>query len=273
MRKRQYAFIAIIAVLLVPSLIFAGTAHQFAVGKAAIADNTVTIPLNVTNEDNLTAMDIPLKFSDGVTLKEVTFENTRVSYFDLKIANIDNQDQTVVIGLLPQMTPEPKPDLSAGSGTVANLVFEITDPTITEISLEAVEMRNPGHSLVFIYHDIDEKGVPHSRAERPVYEGQTVLLKGEGNDPLLPASFGLAQNYPNPFNPTTSISFDLPVASHVELDVFNILGQKVTTLVNGEMEAGTQVVEFDASPYSTGIYFYRLNAGDFSDTRKMLLVK
>ena len=88
----------------------------------------------------------------------------------------------------------------------------------------------------------------------------------------LPTSFALAQNYPNPFNPTTSISFDLPVNSDVTLSIFNITGQKVTEVID-RYEAGSHVFEWDGSNAASGIYFYKLTAGDFTETKKMMLLK
>lgn len=272
---RRFNSLAIaLAILLAPALIFAASAHQFVAGKAITKEaNVVTVPLEITNEANLTAVDIPLQFSEGVTLQAVTFENTRVEYFDLKIANINNEENTVVIGLLPQMSSQPKPDLAAGTGPVANLVFEVEDPTVTEVTLEAVEMRNPGHFLAFVYHDFDENGVPHSRVERPDFEAVTVALSGAPASSSLPTSYQLQQNYPNPFNPTTTVAFALPQASHVKLSVFNILGQQVETLVDSDMPAGEHSVEWDAGRFSSGIYFYRLEADGFTQTRKMAFIK
>ncbi len=94
----------------------------------------------------------------------------------------------------------------------------------------------------------------------------------------MPRSFGLNQNYPNPFNPTTSIEFSIPMTSHARLEVYNLLGEKVNVLIDRNLPAGRYSVtwggdDLAGQPASSGIYFYRLTAGDFSYTRKMMLVK
>jgi hypothetical protein len=91
--------------------------------------------------------------------------------------------------------------------------------------------------------------------------------------PVLPARCELLQNYPNPFNPSTTISYALPSRSHVTLTVFNALGQQVATLANEVEEAGSHDVRFDGSGLASGVYFYRLNAADYVNTRRMNLVK
>jgi hypothetical protein len=89
----------------------------------------------------------------------------------------------------------------------------------------------------------------------------------------LPVEYGLSQNYPNPFNPASVIEFALPAGGHVRLEVFNVLGQRVETLVDGEMPAGYHSVTWDASSNSSGVYFYKITASDFVATKKMLLLK
>ena len=89
----------------------------------------------------------------------------------------------------------------------------------------------------------------------------------------LPEYYSLSQNYPNPFNPTTAISYQLPAASYVELSIYDIQGREVTRLVDGFQSAGTHQAAFDGSDLSSGIYFARLQADGFSQTRKILLVK
>jgi hypothetical protein len=90
---------------------------------------------------------------------------------------------------------------------------------------------------------------------------------------VAPQQFELAQNYPNPFNPTTAIRFTLPVAEQAQLTVFNMLGQNVATLVNDHLAAGSYEFEFDAASLPSGVYFYSLQAGNFSMTKKMILLK
>jgi len=88
-----------------------------------------------------------------------------------------------------------------------------------------------------------------------------------------PESYALHQNYPNPFNPTTVINYDLLVGGNVSLKVYDLLGREVATLVDSRMEAGSHQVTFDASRLTSGIYFYRLQAGTFVASRKLALLK
>ncbi len=89
-----------------------------------------------------------------------------------------------------------------------------------------------------------------------------------------PARFTLEQNYPNPFNPSTNIQFNLPASSEVTLEVFNMLGQKVATILNGEkLNAGSHTQKFDASSLASGMYVYRISAANFVQSRKMMLIK
>jgi hypothetical protein len=91
--------------------------------------------------------------------------------------------------------------------------------------------------------------------------------------PTAPKTFLLEQNYPNPFNPSTTIRYQLPVASEVKLEVYDVLGKKIATLVNERQSAGSYQVVWNASGLSSGTYFYRLQAGTFVETKKMIMVK
>ena len=101
------------------------------------------------------------------------------------------------------------------------------------------------------------------------YTGTT----GVENNDSSPNDFSLKQNYPNPFNPNTVIRYQLPVASQVSLKVFNVLGNEVAILVNDHKPAGNYTVDFNAANLSSGVYFYSLTAGSFTETRKFILMK
>ncbi|MCK9212474.1 MAG: T9SS type A sorting domain-containing protein, partial [Ignavibacteriaceae bacterium] len=88
-----------------------------------------------------------------------------------------------------------------------------------------------------------------------------------------PSSFGLFQNYPNPFNPETTISYRLSVFSKVSLKVFDVLGTEIAILVNGNQNPGAYETHFKSNQLSSGIYFYQLRAGNFIQTRKMIVLK
>ncbi len=104
-----------------------------------------------------------------------------------------------------------------------------------------------------------------------VHVDRTVSVAESSSE--IPTEFVLLQNYPNPFNPTTLIRFGLPQASEVKLEVFDLSGQRVATLLNERKNAGFHAVEFNASNLSSGTYFYRLTAGSFGEIKKLLLVK
>ncbi len=88
-----------------------------------------------------------------------------------------------------------------------------------------------------------------------------------------PQSYHLDQNYPNPFNPRTTINYQLPKTIDVELSIYDLLGQKVTTLVKKRQQAGNHQVEWDASTFASGIYYYKIQAGEFQDVKKMILIR
>lgn len=87
------------------------------------------------------------------------------------------------------------------------------------------------------------------------------------------SEYKLSQNYPNPFNPSTKIDFSLPNSTNVELKIFDVLGREVYTLLNEEFAAGNYSVDFNASELPSGMYFYKLTSGEFSEVKKMVLIK
>jgi len=105
------------------------------------------------------------------------------------------------------------------------------------------------------------------------FDGEGWFKEADPEVSNLPGDYALSQNYPNPFNANTVIDYQLPVAGHVKLEVYNTLGQTVATLVNSKQQAAYGSVVWDASELSSGLYFYKLAAGDFSETKRMMLVK
>jgi hypothetical protein len=107
-------------------------------------------------------------------------------------------------------------------------------------------------------------------ANMPGKDIQTAVVQGTV---AIPKNFLLFQNYPNPFNPTTVIHYYLPVASHAVVKVYDVLGREVATLVNEQKSAGSYQVDFDAHLLTSGVYFYSLQAGTFTETKKLVLIK
>ena len=101
--------------------------------------------------------------------------------------------------------------------------------------------------------------------------GTTTGVRIVNND--YPCEYKLIQNYPNPFNPTTKISYEVPKRTFVRLQIFNILGQLIQTLVDEEKQPGTFNVSWNAGNVPNGVYFYRINAGNFVDTKKMVVIR
>jgi hypothetical protein len=142
------------------------------------------------------------------------------------------------------------------------------DATISDVNYTATCLNEQ-------YSDCDPYA-PTVSVARPDTEAPAVISKDGAVvdlNPALPTEFNLAQNHPNPFNPMTRVTFSLPQASHVRLVIYNILGQPIATLVNGNREAGYHTVIWNASDAASGIYFYRIEADGFADTKKMVLLK
>ncbi len=110
-------------------------------------------------------------------------------------------------------------------------------------------------------------------ASSGVWFGGVITDVDQAESDELPRVFALRQNYPNPFNPRTLIEYRLPKACHVDLRIFDLLGREMLVLVEGMQEAGNKSVALDASGLPSGAYFYRLAAGDFMATKKLVVVK
>ncbi len=153
----------------------------------------------------------------------------------------------------------------AGPGELTILLYSLSGETIqpgygpiVEIPIEDTHLGLYIREVILV--DEDGQFIP------------TNITETQPSTPL-PKEYALSQNYPNPFNPVTEIKYALSKDSYVKLEVYNVVGQKVATLVNGEQKAGYKTVRWDAGSFSSGIYFYRLQAGSYTEIKKMVLMK
>jgi len=237
------------------------------------ADTQVVMDVYVFNDEHLGAFSIPLTFADSnsyldIRCDSISFVGTRSANASLysDTYSIDNNKKRLHVfavwfhgGLAP------------GSGSVAKIYFT-TGPFWNSPWYAFVDTTfwPPYVHLEFI----DTLG---SVSWIPVfYKG--VLNVKDVNTPTKPTFFSLSQNYPNPFNPKTMIRFALPKDSWVKLEVYNILGQKVKTLVDEKLTAGVKEVDWDGKDgkgleVASGIYFYKIKADYFTDVKKMVMLK
>jgi len=273
---KHFSIIAVVLVIFMVSSIFAAEMNTLVAKTAQVTDGKFILPLELKNIQPMAALDLPLQFSEGFTLEEVSFEGTRSADFDFAYASIDNDKQIVILGLIPMISGE-KSDLEPGNGVVANLIFTVNNPNLKSIELTPITIEEPNHSPMFIYTDANGE----VQSLKPDMVGFSAALDISNDQPvstILPKEFGLGQNAPNPFNPSTSISYDLPKACNVQLEIYNVLGQEVKTLISGYQEAGSQSIIWDGTNHAgnsvaSGVYFYRISAGDFSATKKMMMLK
>ncbi len=143
--------------------------------------------------------------------------------------------------------------------------------------LESEWTENKIYTVAFVQNDASNKEVLNC-AKGNLTTGSGFRSEIVIPETLLPEKFSLYQNYPNPFNPVTKIKFDIPSnvkgqTSDVKLIIYDALGKEVTKLVNEKLDAGSYEAEFNGSSYSSGIYFYKLEAGNFSEVKRMILLK
>ena len=187
--------------------------------------------------------------------------------------------------------------LGGGTGNMRANVYYSIDPTFatkTRLNADTINLANSGSASPSYYAYKVGTTVPSGKSlyvrvypwytgaastSKYIYtqlaqiKGSTALVSAVRTEALVPREFQLAQNYPNPFNPSTTFEYSITKSSHVVLEVFNLLGQSVAKLVDGQANAGTYRVTYDASRLSSGVYLYRLTAGDFVQTNKMILMK
>jgi len=240
--------------------------HQYCMGKAVAAKPMVSLRgaphklvlQQAIAQDGILRVPVDLAISEPVLgcAFLVDYDASQLSFVGLaggegydfyRYDVVDEASGLVRIGCIPDL--ELKDVFAPGEHRVAELQFRVNGSAIGELGLDEVEVVN--RSFVNI----------------PV---EWVVKTGVSN---LPTEFALNQNYPNPFNPNTLIKYDLPVDCQVRLEVYNIVGQRLVTLVNGHQRAGYKRVSWDASDNASGVYFYKLIAGKFTAIKKMVLLR
>ncbi len=237
---------------------------------------TVTVDVFLHNELPLTIIKIPLRYSSPKLLFDtVLFAGTRGILAGQSRQSQVNTDSQEVLITLEYLDSSP---LTPGDGPIARLRFTIdnTAPNDTFSIDSAAYLGIVPLELTTTIADGSFRFTPFFHPGAIIVDFRTDVDDGE--NPNLPTEFRLRQNFPNPFNPTTKIGFSLPRGSEVSLEVYNLLGQKVRTLVNGYRQAGDYTVEFDGlsdrgSTVASGMYFYRIKTAARTETRKMTLLK
>lgn len=161
-----------------------------------------------------------------------------------------------------------------GSGVQKSLIYMSVDDSPFTLARTATGDTasvsvQPLHKYKFFIISEDNVG----NAEKESTKFLEILTDITDDEPVLPDQYYLAQNYPNPFNPVTTINYNLPKNTSVRLEIINVLGEKVISLVNQEQMSGRYTVKVDMSNYASGIYFYRIVTKDYSETKKMVLIK
>ncbi len=220
---------------------------------------------------------------NGGNVRNIHYSNITMTnveypiYFSEYYPNIPSQSDTAqpVTSLTPHFHDITVENLTSTGSAYGGVVVGLPEMPLTNIHLQNVNIS----SLVGI--QIRNASIDTSNVNIKVTNGDSYIIEVNGyvtnitsiHDGARLNKFLLLQNYPNPFNPTTTIWFDLPKKSHVLLKVYNILGQPVKTLVDKDLIMGHYSFNFNASGFSSGIYFYRVVTGNYDVTKKMILLK
>jgi len=240
--------------------LWSGTSRvvYFAYGYEAITDPAT----------RLAVMDRTLKWLNDFSIEHEPLTNTRDTT-NARVVTVQVQTTTATVD-----------SMAIYWSLDGNVPFNIEAMTVADAGtyVGAIPAQGNGTEVhYFIFAMADDGFFQTSPSDAPLtthayIHSDTVLAVAELADGL-PRRYALKQNYPNPFNPTTMIEYHLPRANEVTLDIYNLRGQLVKRLVDGEQPAGVHTVTFDAGGLASGIYFYRLQTAGFTRTRKMLILK
>ncbi|MBK6539621.1 MAG: T9SS type A sorting domain-containing protein [Ignavibacteria bacterium] len=153
---------------------------------------------------------------------------------------------------------------------IARMKLETSADKFADTPLELQQSKSIFKTKVFAFDG--KKNIELSNSDYNSIEGVTGKLTNESITNI-PAEYALAQNYPNPFNPETKINYELPIANYVTLKVYDMTGKEIMTLVNENQNAGRYTATFNGSNLASGMYFYKITAGEFTFVRKMVLIK
>lgn len=161
-------------------------------------------------------------------------------------------------------------NLGPGTYNLGHVRFNFTVPFLAD----TIKFRNPPMSPTSVVYDSTKKcAYGGSASDSSRYSTADMLVSVEGNVSTIPIEYQIYQNYPNPFNPTTTIKYDIPKNTFVKIKVYDITGKLISDLVNSKMEPGSYEVNWNASDYASGVYFYRIETKDFTKVMKMVLIK
>ncbi len=190
----------------------------------------------------------------------------------------DNDSTHFLLFIFPLIVNPPPPNIEAQRGKICDVFFSVRDFAPDQIVFidTAGYPLYIGDSLVQ-YYDLIGYDTTGTNPTYPEYVYGTISIFTDvwedDSEGSLPDDFRLFQNYPNPFNPITRIAYQVPFETDVALEILNLLGQEVETFHQGTKQPGYHEIYFDASGLKSGFYLYRIRAGDFIETRKMLLLK
>lgn len=236
-------------------------------GRPKLMGNHTFSMTSPTGESNMTACAPCHGYSLGGNFRDVKFYYAGVTV-DLDRDGVEEGFQAEVEGycnLVAARLPG-APQGAAIISTKPNATWTLVQKQVLWNLYSILEDKSMGiHNPKFVAWILDNS--------YKQVGGTPVGIDNNTTSKEMPKEFSLSQNYPNPFNPTTNIKFSLPNESRVKLTVYDAIGKEITVLVDGSMNAGSHVVQWNASNYASGVYFFRIEAGTFKMTNKMLLLK
>lgn len=239
-----------------------------------------SVPVRMYNNNaSLSAMFIPLKFQRaGLVYDSISVIGSDIPNDFGAQAGYEPTSGILRIMILASFQT-PVPTMSMANGVLCKIHFHLT-PQASE-GTAAIDSIFTDTLIAGVTQEVKITFADNTGTQSGVFypgfvKGAVIVTAPTGvddNTGSLPIAFELAQNYPNPFNPTTIINYSLPSASHVKLEVFNVLGQRVMLLEDNKKAAGKYSTEFNAAGFPSGIYFYRLTHDGGVATKKMVLLK